>query len=118
MNLAVALSMLALGSAQANWIGTWATATQPCIPGTINTFQNQTLRLIVHTSAAGKKVRIRISNSYGDQPLLIGAAHIARRTAEAEIDPASDRVLKFHGQASTKIAAGSVAVSDPVDLAV
>jgi lysophospholipase L1-like esterase len=98
------------------WIGTWATAAQPVTPGTPETFGNQSVRLVVHTSTGGKKVRIRISNTYGDQPLLIGAAHIARRASDADIDPASDRALKFHGQASTKIPARSTMVSDPVDL--
>jgi len=100
------------------WIGTWAAAAQQPLPGTPQIFQNQTLRLIAHTSAGGKKVRIKISNTYGEHPLLIGGAHIARRTVEADIDPASDRVLKFHGQASTKVPARSMVVSDPVDLAV
>jgi hypothetical protein len=81
-------------------------------------FHNQTLRLIVHTSAGGKKVRIKISNTFGDQPLLIGAARIARRASEADIDPASDRTLKFHGNASTTIAPHSMVVSDPVNLEV
>jgi len=98
------------------WIGTWATSAQSPMPGTPETYRNQSVRLIVHTSTGGKKVRIKISNTYGDQPLQIGAAHIARRAAEADIDPASDRTLKFHGQASTKIPARSTAVSDPVDL--
>jgi hypothetical protein len=76
----------AASAAQANlarehWIGTWATAPQPALPGEIDTFRNETLRLIVHTSAEGKEVRIKISNTYGDQPLLIRGAHIARRTA-------------------------------------
>jgi lysophospholipase L1-like esterase len=48
--------------------------------------------------------------------LVIGGAHIARRTADAEIDPQSDRTLKFNGKLSTSIAAGSMAVSDPVEL--
>jgi lysophospholipase L1-like esterase len=100
------------------WIGTWAAAAQQPLPGSPQSFRNQGLRLIVHTSAGGKRVRIRISNTYGDHPLLIGGAHIARRTVEADIDPASDRVLKFHGQASTKIPARSMVISDPVDLAV
>jgi lysophospholipase L1-like esterase len=100
------------------WIGTWATAAQQPLPGTPQSFQNQTLRLIVHTSAGGKRVRIKISNTYGEHPLPIGGAHIARRTVEADIDPASDRVLKFHGEASTKVPARSMVVSDPVDLAV
>src|SRR6516225_263708 len=98
------------------WIGTWATAPQPFIPGTLQTFRNQSLRLIVHTSAGGTKVRIKISNTYGDGPLLIGSAHIARRTSAAEIDPHSDRVLKFHAKSSTTVAAGSMVLSDPVEM--
>lgn len=103
-------------AAQDKWIGTWATAPQAAPKGPAQTFHNQTLRLIVHTSAAGKKVRIKISNAFGDQPLLIGAAHIARRASEADIDPASDRTLKFQGHASTTIPPRSTVVSDPVDL--
>ncbi len=98
------------------WIGTWATAPQPFIPGSLQTFRNQSLRLIVHTSAGGTKVRIKISNTYGDGPLLIGGAHIARRTAAAEIDPRSDRMLKFQTKSSTTVAAGSMVVSDPVEM--
>jgi tetratricopeptide repeat protein len=52
------------------WIGTWATAAQPFLPKSLQIFQNQTLRLIVHTSIAGTKVRIKISNTYGDGPRL------------------------------------------------
>jgi lysophospholipase L1-like esterase len=98
------------------WIGTWATAAQPFAPESLQTFRNQSLRLIVHTSAGGTKVRIKISNTYGDGPLLIGGAHIARRTAAAEIDPRSDRVLKFQGKSSTTVVAGSMVVSDSVAL--
>jgi lysophospholipase L1-like esterase len=70
----------------------------------------------VHTSVGGAKVRVKISNTYGDQPVLIGDAHIARRTVASEIDPASDRTLKFHGEKSTTIPKRSMVVSDPVDL--
>jgi lysophospholipase L1-like esterase len=96
------------------WVGTWATAPQPPMPGHVQSFRNQTLRLIVHASAGGTKIRIKISNTFGDHPLLIGTAHIARRTDAAEIDPTSDRTLKFHGKLSTTVAAGSMVVSDPV----
>src|SRR5262249_25312210 len=68
---------------QKRWIGTWATAPQPAMPRSLQSFRNQSLRLIVHTSAGGTKGRIRVSNAFGDQPVLIGAAHIARRTAGA-----------------------------------
>lgn len=98
------------------WIGTWATAAQPFLPKSLQTFQNQTLRLIVHTSLGGTRVRIKVSNTYGDKPFPIGGAHIAHRTAAAEIDPRSDRTLKFHGKSFTTVAPGSVVVSDAVEL--
>ena len=101
-----------------HWIGTWAAAPQPARPGSPRTFRNQTLRLVVHTSVGGTKVRIKLSNTFGDRPLTIGSAHVARRTAGAEIDPASDRALLFRGRPSTSIPAQSTVVSDPVDLAV
>lgn len=103
-------------AAQIKWIGTWATAPQAAVKGPAQTFHNQTIRLIVHTSIGGKKIRVRISNTFGDQPLLIGAAHIARRSSEADIDPASDRTLKFHGRSSVTIPPRSMVVSDPADL--
>jgi lysophospholipase L1-like esterase len=98
------------------WVGTWATAAQPFLPQSLQVYRNQSLRLIVHTSAGGRKVRIKISNTYGDGPLLIGGVHIARRTLAAEIDPHSDLMLKFQGRSSTTVPPGSMAISDPVEL--
>jgi lysophospholipase L1-like esterase len=98
------------------WIGTWATAAQAARPTSAQTFLNQTLRLIVHTSVPGKTVRIKLSNTFGDAPLVIGSAHIARRLQSADIDPGSDRRLAFAGHPSTTVPARSMVVSDPVDL--
>ena len=116
MLLALAILASTQAYAATKWIGTWAASPQPPIPGSVRTFRNQTVRLIVHTSAPGARVRIRLSNTFGDRPLIIGAAHIARRTTGADIDPASDRALKFHGHSSVTIPARSIVVSDPVDL--
>lgn len=101
-----------------HWIGTWATAPQSPEPGHVKSFRRQTLRLIVHISTGGARVRIKISNTFGDHSLLIGGAHIARRTEGADIDPTSDRALTFEGKSSTTIATGSMIVSDPVALEV
>lgn len=98
-----------------HWIGTWAASSQPFDSGT---FRNQTLRLIVHTSAGGSRVRVRISNIFGHAPLVIGSARIARRATGADIDPASGRTLTFQQRPSIAVAANSIAVSDPVELAV
>jgi len=97
-------------------MGTWATAPQFSGTDSVATYANQTLRLIVHTSTAGTRARIRISNVFGDRPLEIGSAHIARRARNADIDPSADRQLSFRGQSSTSVPAGSATVSDAVDL--
>lgn len=106
----------AAGRERPVWIGTWASAAQAFVPKSLQTYRKQTLRLIVHTSAGGHKVRIKLSNAYGDEDLLIGAAHVARRTSGANIEGDSDRPLEFQGHASVKISAGALAVSDPVEL--
>ena len=64
------------------WTGTWGTAPAgPPPAANLQTFTDQTLRLIVHTSIGGNRVRIRVSNEFGATPLRIGAARIgaARR---------------------------------------
>jgi lysophospholipase L1-like esterase len=101
---------------QTKWIGTWVTAPQASIPGNVPAFRNQTLRLIVHTSAGGTKARIRISNTFGEQPLRVGDARIARRAGGADIEAGSDRQLTFRGQTFISIPAHSLAISDAVDL--
>jgi lysophospholipase L1-like esterase len=105
------------GGERANaWISTWSAAQQPPIPGTLAHYDDQTLRLIVHTSASGSRVRIRLSNLYGDTPLTISAAHIARRTHGADIEPSSDRTLTFHESPTPVIPAHSTALSDAIDM--
>lgn len=99
-----------------HWIGTWAAAPQSSTKSGVESHRNQTLRLVVHTSVGGRKVRMRISNAFSEQPLVIGRAHIARRRARAAIGPASDRPLTLQGQNSATVAVGSQLVSDPVDL--
>lgn len=98
------------------WMGTWSTAAQPAVPGQAHTFARQTVRLIARVSAGGTRVRIRLSNVYGDRPLIVDRAHIARRVVAAQIDPASDRALTFDGRPQATIAARTSMLSDPVDL--
>ena len=88
------------------------------MPGHLETLRNQTLRLIVHTSAAGTKLRIRVSNTYGDRPLVVGTAHVALRTSGADVDPVSDRALRFDGKAGVTVPKGASVVSDAVSFPV
>jgi len=102
----------------AHWVGTWATAPVSQAPGPAVNINNQTLRQIVHVSIAGEQVRVRVSNAFGTAPLIVGAAHIARRDASALIVAISGRPLTFSGNPDITIPAGAIAVSDPVRLAV
>lgn len=107
------------------WFATWIASPSdaPARPprdsiDRIPTLFDQTVRLIVHTSIGGDKVRIRVSNEYGDRSLVIGAAHIAVRDAGSSINPSTDRTLTFSGNPSLRLRPGSIAFSDPVSLAV
>lgn len=100
-----------------DWTGTWGMAPAgPPAAASMQTFTNQTLRLIVHTSVGGSELRIRVSNEFGAVPLHIGEARLALRQADAAIVPGSDRALTFSGSRSITIPAGAPAVSDPVAL--
>jgi lysophospholipase L1-like esterase len=122
------------GNGQEHWVATWAASPQqprvivpaaPQAPPTaqpntapppIASFNNQTVRMTVHTSIGGRRVRVQLSNAFGAGPLTIGAAHIAIRGKDSAIVPASDRVLLFGGKPSCSIPPGALMVSDPVDL--
>lgn len=77
---------------------------------------NQTVRMIVHTSIGGRRLRIELSNAYGKAIVSIGNAHVAIRTKGSSIDPRTDRQLLFSGNQSVDIRPGVVIVSDPIDL--
>jgi lysophospholipase L1-like esterase len=99
------------------WIATW-TATPAPPPQAPAEFDDQTLRLMVRTSAAGRDVRVRISNTYGEEPLVIGRATLARRATGAAVEPGTNRALTFGGDQGVTVPAGSVATSDAAGLRV
>ena len=107
------------------WVATW-TASQAPGPArprgdsvdATPTYVNRTLREIVHTSIGGDRVRIHVSNEYGDQPLVIDAAHIAVADSGASIVASTDRAITFGGRPTLMLRPGATAVSDAVALTV
>jgi lysophospholipase L1-like esterase len=121
----IALLMTVAGSAQARdrWVGSWSSSQQ--IPEERNALptadlEDATLRQVVRVTIGGERLRIRLSNAFGTEPLEIGSVHVARPLdpARARIDPASRRAVTFGGRTRITIPAGAEYVSDPVDLAV
>jgi lysophospholipase L1-like esterase len=101
------------------WCATWGTAPAgPPPSASLQTFSNQTLRLIIHTSIPGNRVRVRLSNEMGSTPLRIGAAHIGIRSSGANLVAGSGRDLTFGGSPGATVAPGDPLISDPVDIAV
>nr|WP_229416274.1 SGNH/GDSL hydrolase family protein [Massilia sp. PDC64] len=115
--LAGCLTLPAIGAD--TWCATWGTAPAgPPPSASLQTFGNQTLRLIVHTSIPGNRVRVRLSNEMGSAPLRIGAAHIGLRASGANLVAGSGRDLTFGGSPAATVAPGDPLLSDPVDFAV
>jgi lysophospholipase L1-like esterase len=101
-------------AADEGWRTAWSSAPDsagPALPA-------QTLRQVVRTSTRGTRVRIRLSNLFGKAPLTVGAAHVGVSAGGASVAAGSDRPLLFGGRPGITIAAGSSALSDPVDLTV
>jgi lysophospholipase L1-like esterase len=71
-------------------------------------------RLVVHTSAGGRGLRIRLSNAFGDRPLTFGAAYAGRQELGAQLVPGSNRKLTFAGSGSLTLAPGESRYSDPL----
>ncbi|MFP5227160.1 MAG: SGNH/GDSL hydrolase family protein [Acidobacteriota bacterium] len=104
--------------APAKWVGTWATSPFGGDPWhKIPTLVDSTLREVVHTSIAGKALRVHFTNEFGTEPLQIEAANVALSAGESAIQAGSVHALTFGGKASINIPPGAEAVSDPVTMA-
>jgi hypothetical protein len=65
-----------------DWIGAWEAAPQLTEPGNMPPapgLSGNTLRQRIHPSLGGTQWRFRLSNEFGDGPLEIQSAHVARR---------------------------------------
>jgi lysophospholipase L1-like esterase len=113
-------------AADGRWVGTWG-----CGPQMVENSASQnnlppaplaysTLRQFVHTTIGGKHLRVRFSNAYGTNAVVINSVHIALAAGtgsatDGVIDPATDTALAFRGAPSVTIPPGVVVFSDPVD---
>lgn len=102
------------------WVSTWTTSPSTIADSATDaaSVEDQTLRLIVHTSVGGSSLRLRLSNTHGDRPLEIAEAAVALQAEGASIQAGSSMTLSFGGQAAIIIPRGATVISDPIDFAV
>lgn len=117
---AVLVLLASVASAQSQddprWVTSWATSpsTLPGATPVLEDGDNRTLRLVVHSSAPGEALRLRLSNYHGEIPVEIGAVSIALQDSGARFQADSLRPVLFHGEESVTIAKGATVISDPL----
>ncbi|MET9574868.1 SGNH/GDSL hydrolase family protein [Streptomyces massasporeus] len=102
-------------TATQGWTGSWATATGGY--AAVGPWTDRTLRLVVHTSAGGPRVRVRFDNTFAAAPVRIGTATVAVQATGAA-SRSTPVALSFGGAAGVTIPAGAQAFSDPLGFSV
>lgn len=104
------------------WVGTWAASPVPGSPKITDAVllgsSDLTIRQVIHVSRGGNKLRLSLTNEFGQAPLSISDIHIQQHGVGDAILPSSDHVVKFSGSPSVVIPAGQFVASDPIDMPV
>jgi lysophospholipase L1-like esterase len=108
----------AVPASWARWVATWGAPQQltgprdlPPAPG----LAHRTLRQVVRASLGGRPARLRVSNRFGNGPLAIAEARVARSAGEGAIEPSTDVAVTFRGRGGVVVPPGESVVSDAVD---
>ncbi|MDR1630846.1 MAG: GDSL-type esterase/lipase family protein [Oscillospiraceae bacterium] len=123
LSFSVPLAAFSQDSSDYTWVGSWSTS--PVKAGVkvggirlMDFLSNRTVRSVVQLTLGGNALRVRVSNLYGESPLKIEAASIARTNPknEEQILAGSSKNLTFNGQASVTVPVGQYLYSDPVKM--
>jgi lysophospholipase L1-like esterase len=77
---------------------------------------DQTVRDVIFTSVGGDRVRVRLTNSFGSQPLTVSSASIAVDQSGAQPEADTVHPLTFAGAREVTVPPGAEALSDPVSM--
>jgi hypothetical protein len=107
-----------------SWTGAWASDTEGDYNFKGGSFQGQTFRVLVQSSAtgasAGSTVRIKLDDALGTSPITIGHATVATTNGTAAaptaVTSSTPVSLAFDGSQSTTIPEGGMVFSDPLTL--
>lgn len=115
------LCAITINATAQGWIGTWATAPQTVVKSFMpynNNMSNRSVRQVVKVSIGGDMIRLKLSNIYSTEPVVIRSIYIAHAKDSFAIDSKSAKYLKFSNQYKVTIPAGKSITSDalPYDL--
>lgn len=108
--------------ASADWVAAWGSAQLAQAPAAgAAPLRDVSLRQVVRTTVAGSSLRVRVSNLFGREPLVLGAAGVALLQPGTEggrprLRPETLQPLSFDGRQGLSLAPGAEAWSDPVAL--
>lgn len=111
------------------WVGSWSAAMirSPVAanalldaPQAAAPLAGQTVRQMVRLSAGGRRLRIRLANTFGTRALTLQAVSVGTQApaGKGNLLPSSLHILRFDGAASVTIPAGASRYSDPLSLVV
>ncbi|MEO7495969.1 MAG: SGNH/GDSL hydrolase family protein, partial [Massilia sp.] len=78
-------------------------------------YKQVTLRQTMRLSLGGKALRVRLSNLYGKEPLVIGAATLRLADRDGAGGTRPFHTLRFSGASKVSVAPGTELYSDPLD---
>ena len=102
---------LAVRATPPGWTGSWAAGTSGY--QAVGPWTDRTLRLVVHTSVGGPRVRLRFDNTFAAAPVRIGSVTVAVQ-AEGAAARGVPVPLSFDRSAGVEIPAGAQVFSDPL----
>lgn len=103
------------------WVGSWASSQMVpnpdgLIPAEFGT--DVTVRQVVRLSVSGTRIRLKLSNVHGRDPMVIAQAYVARSTDVMTSRIGDGKAITFNGRAEVTIPAGAEYLSDPIDFPV
>lgn len=102
---------------QTKWVGTWATAPQLVEPNNMPPqpgLSNNTIRQVVRVSIGGEKLRMRFSNAFSKEPVIIKTVAVAVAKEGSGIEAATQQILRFNGAEAVTMPPSGEAYSDPL----
>src|ERR1700674_2576355 len=78
------------------WVTAWASSQDGLA---LSPVTNVTVRMIARVTISGEALRIRLDNTFGAAPLLIGKAYVGQRVQGASLAAGSNRQVSFNTSA-------------------